>query len=111
MRGVPRGRLLPDIGRARPGHATRLPPVEPGRRPIPAVTHSVRVAIACHAGGRLPSQRLWWDAGEGQLWLGTVLLHEFKKSAPAVSLFLDAFEAAGWTTDSLPIPVPREPSE
>lgn len=52
-----------------------------------------------------------WDAAEGQLWFGTELLHDFKKSAPAVSPFVDAFQAAKWTTDSLPIPLERAPWE
>jgi hypothetical protein len=52
-----------------------------------------------------------WDAGDGLLWLGGLLLHRFEKAAPAVTPFLDAFEAAGWTTDALPIPLPRDRNE
>lgn len=52
-----------------------------------------------------------WDAGQGCLWLGEELLHEFEKSAPAIFPFLDAFEATGWTPDSLPIPLERQPGE
>ncbi len=58
-----------------------------------------------------PSPRPRWDAEEGQLWLGTELLHEFDKSAPAIAPVLDAFEAARWTREPLPIPLPREPNE
>jgi hypothetical protein len=52
-----------------------------------------------------------WDADLGELWLGTVVLHRFDKSAPAITPFLDAFEATGWTADSLPIPLRPELGE
>jgi hypothetical protein len=82
-------------------HLRRL--IEAGQRPSAARSPT--------GDGKAETLRPRWDTAEGELRLGTELMHEFEKAAPAVTPFLDAFEAAGWTTDCLPIPLGCEPTE
>lgn len=52
-----------------------------------------------------------WDRVSGRLEFGHQLLHKFEKKAPAQAAFLNAFQAAGWTAEPIPNPLPREPRE
>ena len=52
-----------------------------------------------------------WDANERRLWLGRVLLKEFRQPAPNQTALLDAFQAHSWTRKHLADPLPREAGE
>jgi hypothetical protein len=52
-----------------------------------------------------------WDADARQLWLGGVLLKEFRQPAQNQTALLDAIEARGWVIGHVSNPLPRERDE
>jgi len=51
------------------------------------------------------------DASERRLWLGGVLLKEFRQPAPRQTAILDAFQARSWAYGHVSNPLPQGPGE
>lgn len=49
-----------------------------------------------------------WDAARRQLWLGSLLVKEFRHSAPNQMAILAAFQAGGWENGHVENPIPKE---
>jgi hypothetical protein len=52
-----------------------------------------------------------WDARRRQLWLGKVLLKEFRQPAPYQTALLDAFQRRGWSSQFVKNPLEPMPGE
>jgi hypothetical protein len=57
--------------------------------------------------GALP----YWDAQSRRLWLGAILLKEFRQPAPNQTRLLDVFQEKGWTIPHIEDPLSPAPGD
>lgn len=78
-----------------------------GRQAAPAPR--ARATRAFQANGSLP----YWDTQSRRLWLGGILVKEFRQPAPNQTMLLAVFQEQGWATAHIddPLPCQREETE
>lgn len=68
--------------------------------------------IASAAGASLSTGSLpHWDSQSRRLWLGGLLVKEFRQLAPNQTCLLDVFQEQGWATAHIDDPLPSLPGE
>jgi hypothetical protein len=53
----------------------------------------------------------WWDGEDRRLWLGGILLKEFRQPAPNQQILLDVFQEYGWARVHIDDPLPLTEGE
>src|SRR5262245_57505579 len=89
-----------------------------GLRFVLRISLAARASVAESAGPAATSGKAngrsclpCWDAEERRLWLGDVLLKEFRQPAPNQTALLSAFEAHGWVSRHVMNPLGRSAGE